>query len=148
MPDLRRRGRHVHVLVCDVLEEREKVDFLLVVAAHRRAFLLADDRDDRLVVHLRVVQSVQKMDRAGTRRRQTHADFACEFCVSARHESGELFVARLDELDAVLRAPERAHDAVDAVAGITVDALHAPFAETLKKKIAYRCHLYLREWNE
>jgi hypothetical protein len=32
VPYLLRVGNHVHVLVCDVLEERQQVDFLLVVA--------------------------------------------------------------------------------------------------------------------
>jgi hypothetical protein len=60
-----RVGRHVHVLVRDVLEERRQVDFLLVIAAERGHRLLADDCDDRLVVELRVVEPVQQVDRAG-----------------------------------------------------------------------------------
>jgi serine phosphatase RsbU (regulator of sigma subunit) len=46
--------------------------------------------------------------------------------VGAGHEGRHLLVADLDELGPVLAAAERADDAVDAVAGIAVDALHAP----------------------
>ena len=46
------RRRHLHVLVRDVLEQRQQVDLLLVVAAERGARLLADDGDDRLMVQL------------------------------------------------------------------------------------------------
>ena len=80
-----------------------QIDFLLVVAADRRARLLPDDRDDRLVVQLRVVQAVQQMDRARPGRRQADADFAGELGVRAGHEGGHLLVADLDEVEVVLR---------------------------------------------
>ena len=69
-------GRHLAVLVRDVLEQRLQVDLLLVVAAERHARLLADDREHRLVVELRVVEAVQEVDRAGARGREADADLA------------------------------------------------------------------------
>ena len=65
VPNLRRVRRHVHELVRDVLEERRQVHLLLVVAAERGHRLLTDDRDDRLMIELRVVEPVQEVDRPG-----------------------------------------------------------------------------------
>ena len=49
------------------LNSETQIDLLLVAAAQRGARLLADDRDDRLVVELRVVETVQEVDRARAR---------------------------------------------------------------------------------
>ena len=68
----------------DVLEQRDQVDLLLVVAAERRARLLADDRDDRRVVELRVVEAVQEVDRARPRGGEADADLAGELRVRRR----------------------------------------------------------------
>jgi hypothetical protein len=48
----------VDVVARDVLEQRLEVDLLLIIRADRGARGLADDRDHRLVIHLRVVQAV------------------------------------------------------------------------------------------
>ena len=90
---------------------------------------MPDDRDDRLVIHLRVVKAVQKMDRARPGSGETDADFAGEFGVRAGHERGHFLVPDLDEIDLVAGAIDRADDAVDAVAGETVDAFDAPFGD-------------------
>ena len=82
----------------DVLEQRLQIDLLLVAAAERGARLLADDRDDRLMVELRVVEAVQEMDRARAGGRHADADLAGELRVGAGHERGHLLVAHLDEL--------------------------------------------------
>ena len=99
MPDLRRLHRHVHVLMADVLEQDGQVDFLLVVAAQPGARLLADDRHDRLMIELGVVQTVEQMDRARARGRQAHPDLTGEFGVRAGHERRHLLVAGLHELE-------------------------------------------------
>jgi hypothetical protein len=125
----------VHVLAGHVLEEREEIDFLLVVAAERRALLLPDDCDDRLVIGLGIVEPVQEMDCARPRGRKAHSDFASELRMRARHEGRELLVTSLHELDRIA-APEGADDAVDTVAGITEDTAHAPRGQALEKKIA------------
>ena len=103
MPHLRRRRSHVHVLVRDILEERNEIDFLLVIAAQRGARLLAHDRDDRLVIHFCVVEAVEKMDRARTGGGQANAQFAGELGVSAGHECRHLFVSHLHVIDRIVR---------------------------------------------
>src|SRR6478609_4205877 len=65
-----------------------------------------------------------------------HAQLAGELCMRGRHERGHLFVARLNEFDLSLRAIERAEHAVDAVAGISEDAAHAPRVKTLDNKVS------------
>ena len=50
MTDLLRHRRHLDVVAGDVLEERDEIDLLLVVAAQRGPCLLTHDRDDRGVV--------------------------------------------------------------------------------------------------
>jgi hypothetical protein len=134
---LRRHHQRLHELAGDVLVERVEVDLLLVVGAERAAGLLADDRHHRLVVELGVVEAVEEVDGAGARRGQADADLAGELRVRARGEGGELLVADLRELDLVADLVERAQDPVDAVAGIAVDALDAPFGEPLEHELAY-----------
>src|SRR4051812_27541685 len=76
------------------------------------------------------------MNGSWTRGRDTDAQLACELRVRTSHQRRHFFMPRLCELHPLGRALERSHDAVDAVARISVDPAHAPFAEALKKKIA------------
>ena len=125
--DLRGLHGHLHELVRDVLEQRLQVDLLLIVAAEAGARLLADDRDDRRVVELRVVEPVEKVDGAGAGRRHAHADLPGDLRVRARDEFRPLAVAR---------ALECAHDAIDAVARVAVHALDAPCCEAIEQVVA------------
>ncbi|SAL88412.1 hypothetical protein AWB68_08766 [Caballeronia choica] len=136
MAHLRRHTRLLHESPGDVLEHRNKIEFLLIVAAKRGARLLPGDREHRHVVHARVVQAGQEMRRAGTRSRNAHAEFAGKFGMRGCHECGHFFVACLNEFDLVLCAIERAEDAVDAVARISEDTAHAPRVKTINQKVA------------
>ena len=93
--------------------------------------------DDRLMIALGVVQPSQQVYGSRPRRRKTDADLPAELGMAATHEGGRLLVPRLDELNLVPGTVERADDAVDAIAGITVDATHAPFQQTRDKRIGY-----------
>src|SRR4051794_9630213 len=53
----------------------------------------------------------------------------------AGHEGGQLLVAGLHEVDVVAEPVHRAHQAVDAVARVTVDAAHAPLVQTAQQMI-------------
>ena len=90
----------------DIFEERDEIDFLLIAAAERGARLLPDDREHRLVIHLRVVKAVQEMNRARPGSGETDAELAGEFRVRASHERGHFFVPRLHVIDLVARALE------------------------------------------
>src|SRR6185437_10916408 len=78
-------------------------------------------------------------DRARARRGHAYTDLAGELGVRARHERAHLLVARADELRLAFGAAQRSHQSVDAVAGISVDAVHAPLAEALNDEIANQC---------
>ena len=135
VPHLRRLDRHLHVLVRDVLEQRDEVDLLLVVAAEAHARLRADDRQHRLMVQLCVVEPVEVVDRSRAGGGEANADLAGPFRMRTGHEGGLLLVAHLHELELVLVALERADDRVDPVAGIAVDALDAVLGEALEQEI-------------
>jgi hypothetical protein len=126
MPGLGGLHADLDELAGDVLEQRRQVDLLLVVGAERRALLLADDRHDRLVVELGVIEPVEQMDGAGAGGRQADADLAGELRVRGRGQRGDLLVARLEKLDALSELVKGAKDPVDAVARIPVDAAHPP----------------------
>ena len=55
------------VVAGHIFEEALQVDLLLIVASHRAAGGLADDRDHRDVVELRVVEAVEQVDGARAR---------------------------------------------------------------------------------
>jgi hypothetical protein len=145
MPHLLRIGHHVHKFVRDIFVQRDEIDFLLVLAAERRARLLSDDRDNRLMIHLRVIEAIQEMDRARAGGRETDADFSGELGMRARHERGHFLVAHLHKLHQVAGAIQRAHDSVNAIAGKSVDAVDAPRGKAFQKKIANLiAHIFFR----
>src|SRR5262249_23483386 len=107
------------------LGQRLKVDLLLVAAAQRGARRLGadgDDQEERDVIHPRVVETVQEMDRAGPAGREANARLSGELGVRAGHERRHLLVANLHEIEALPDAAERTDDSVDSVAGIAEDA--------------------------
>jgi hypothetical protein len=138
-------GAHVDVLAGHVLEQRDEIDLLLVMAAERGALLLADDRDDRSVIELGVVKAVQEMDRARPGGRHADPRPAGELGMRAGHERRDLLVRHLDELEAVLGAAQGAEDAVDPIARIAVDPPDAPLRQPLQHEIADGpAHVFLR----
>jgi hypothetical protein len=101
----------------DVLEQREEIDLLLVVGAEQVVVRLPGEREHWRSVELRVVETVEKVNRARPRRRETNANSPGELGVAARHEGRGFLVTHLDVANAVLPLAQRLHDAVDAVAG-------------------------------
>src|SRR5438105_9285308 len=87
------------------------------------------------MIELGVVQSVEQMNRARAGSGQADTDFASKLCVRAGHEGGHLFMSHLNEIDLAFGAVECAHDSVDAVAGISVDAPHAPLGKAVNQEI-------------
>ena len=128
MADLRRHRGLLHEGAGDIAEQRRQIDFLLVMAAERRAGLLAADRQHRHVVEPRVVKSRDQMRGARSRGGDADAELAGELGVGRGHERRHFLMAGLDELDLALGALQRAEHAVDAVAGVAEDPAHAPLA--------------------
>jgi hypothetical protein len=106
--------------------ERAQVDLLLEVAPQRHPLLLADDRDDRRVVELGVVEAVAQVDRPRARGGHADADLARELRVGAGGERRELLVAHLHELDLLADLVEGEVQTVGAVTRIAIDAPDAP----------------------
>src|SRR5947208_11272926 len=91
--------------------------------------LLAHDRDHRLMVELSVVQAIQEMDGARTGGREAHTHLTGELGVPAGHERRHLLMPYLNKIELIPRSTQRTHDAVDTIAGVAEEALHAPFAQ-------------------
>jgi hypothetical protein len=123
--------------VRDILEQGDQIDFLLIAAAERRPRLLPDDGEHRLVIELGVVEPVQQVNGARARRGKAHADLARELRMTTGHEGGELFMTGLHEGHPVGRAVERAQNAVDAVARISVDARDTPLGKALQQEVGH-----------
>lgn len=73
---------------------------------------------------------------AGAGSRNTDPETAREFGLARGHEGSHLLVSRLDEPDLAVSAVERAEDAVNAVAGIAEEMMHALLMQTLHNEIA------------
>src|SRR5438105_8696063 len=89
------------------------------------------------MIELCVVKSIEQMNRSRTGRGHADADVPGELRMRAPHERGHLFVAHLHEIHVAVGAFEGAHDSVDAVARIAVDAVNAPFAGPMDEQVAY-----------
>ncbi len=120
----------------DILEQRLQVDFLLVACADGGARLLANDSHDRYVIHLRVVQTVQQMDRPWTGGRIAKPDLAGELGMGGGHEGGHFLVPHLDVVHEVLGSLQRDVEAADAVAGIAVHTAQPPFIQAVPNEFA------------
>lgn len=140
-PGLQGVHDRLHVFMGHVLEEGTEIDFLLIVSPHGEAGRLSDNRHDRLVIHLGVVEAVEQMDgpRPGGGHAQAH--LTGELGVGTGHEGRHLLVTGLDEADGigfVRLALQGSHQAVDAITGKAVDASYAPLLQPIDHEIADR----------
>ncbi len=119
----------------DVDEHFVEVDVLLVVRADQVVEGVAGDCEHRLSVALGIVEPVEQMDAAGSRRRQADAQPASEFRVAAGGKCRRLLVAHLDESDAILPGAQRFEDTVHAIAGKSEDGVHIPLDESFDEEV-------------
>src|ERR687898_29860 len=80
------------------------------------------------------------MDTAGTGGRQTDAELACVFGISASHECRRFFVTHLNKADLLLPFAQSLHDAVDAIAGQAENDVDSPIVNGLDKNIGSGGH--------
>jgi len=126
----------------DVRTEPVQRDVLLGVRPDEVVIRHARDREDRLAIERRVVETVQQVDAARTRGCQADAEPAREFRVAARHQRRGLFVAHLDEPYPLAPLAQRFHDSVDPVARKPKDDLDTPVVDRLDQHVGRRqCHL-------
>ena len=88
-----------------------------------------DQRDDRNVVQLGVVEAVEQVDRARSAGGRAHPDLTRELGVADRFEGGHLLVPGLHELRIVVRPRPCRQQPVDPVTRVTEDLLHVPLAQ-------------------
>jgi hypothetical protein len=73
------RSGHFDIIQGHVLHELRRVDALLVARSDQVMKGHARDRDNRRAIHVCVVKTVEKVDGAGTRGADTHAQLTCVF---------------------------------------------------------------------
>jgi hypothetical protein len=112
--------RRIHdalVVTGDINEELIELHVLLGKGSGNVLELHAGDGEDGLLIHLRIVETVEKMNAAGTGGGETHAETPGELGVGAGHEGCRLFVPYVNEANLLLLFAERFHDSVDSIAG-------------------------------
>src|ERR1700761_1191877 len=134
MPHLSWRGSLLYE-ACNIREHSVQVEFLLVAGAADGRFGLTADSEDRHVIQLSVIQAGDQMCGPGSAGRQTDAELAGKLGFSHGHEGGHLLMPDLDEFDVVGPLQSTDH-AVDAVAGVSVDAADPPGVQALDNEIA------------
>ena len=110
-------AHHPLVVAGHIDEELVERNILLREGADQVAMLHPGDGQNRRPVHLGVVKSVQQMNAARARGRDTYAKPAGELCIGAGHKCSSLFVPHMDETNLVLLLAKSFKDAVDAIAG-------------------------------
>ena len=131
MSHRRRRRNRRAIFAGHILEQRLKIDFLLILRAHRGRCRLTDDGDHRLVVHLGIVEAIQKMNGTGSRRREANSHFTGELGVSTGHEGRKFLMSSLYKPRIVLCFSQCRSDSTDSITGIAVDSRHTPSRQTL-----------------
>ena len=87
------------------------------------------NRQHGLAVALSVIESIEQMDTAWARSRQTDAETPGVFGISHGGKCCCFLVADLNELDLFLVCAQGLEDAVDAVAGKAEDGIDTPVNE-------------------
>lgn len=142
MSDLGRIGCHLYKMVGHILEQGDQVHLLLVIGSQGSGGLLPDDGHHRLMVHLGIVEAIEKMNGSRSGGGDADPDFTGEFGVTAGHECSFFLMPCLIKADLFLCPIQCSHYSIYAVPRITVDPAHAPVHETLHQIIAGSyCHL-------
>lgn len=128
----------------DILEQVDKVDFLLVVIAQSRPRLLTRNRQNWRVAQFGVIQPRQQMGCARSGSGQTNAQLTGELGMCRRHEGSHFLMSDLYEFDVSLATLQRAQQTVDTIARIAEDSGDSPILQPLPGEIAYcPCHACL-----
>jgi hypothetical protein len=88
------------------------------------------------VIQLGVIEAVQEMDGARTRRSEADSDLAGEFGMATGHEGGLFLMPHLHKLDGSIGPTQRGHDPIDAVSWVSKDAVDTPLLQAGEKEIA------------
>src|ERR1019366_2571829 len=109
---------------------------------------MACDSENGLAVTLGVIQSVEKVDAARPGSRNTNAQSARKFRISAGGHCRGFFVAHLHETNVFPVAAKRFEDSVHTIPGEAENSIDTPFHETFNQQITggFR-HEFLSEFD-
>ena len=107
--------------------------------------LQSGDRENRCMVHLRVVQAIQEVNAPRTGSCNTHAEPAGELRIGASHKSRSLFMPNMNEPYPLLLLAEGLEDSIDAIAWQTEYGVNAPREQAFYEYVRCVTHLYLRK---
>ena len=96
------------------------------------------------MVHLRVIQTIQKVNSPRTRGCDTNAQLAGELRVGARHKGSSLFMPHVNEPYPFLLLAESLEDPVDTIARQTKYGINTPGEQTFYEYVRCVTHIYLR----
>ena len=101
----------------DIHEELVEINVLLIMSSDQVVKSMPGDGQHRLAVAFRIVKPIQKMNSAGSGRRDAHSESAGIFCITARRKCGCFFVSYLNESEFFLMSAQGLEDAVNPIAG-------------------------------
>lgn len=119
----------------DVDKELVESDILLGEGTDQVTVLQTGDGENRSAVQLRVIETIQKVNSAGTGGRDAHPESTGELGIGAGHECRGLFVPNMDEPDPIFLFPQSLEDPINAVAGQTEHGIDTPRKESLYEYI-------------
>jgi hypothetical protein len=129
------RAHHTRIVHAHIGEQLIELNVLLRERVEKIVELQASYGEHRLSIKLGIIEAVEKVNTAGSRRRQANTKTARPLGVGARTECSRLLVANLNEADIVFAQSERFDNAVDAVARQTKDSIHVPTDQSFNENI-------------
>ena len=132
------RSHDARVVHGDIHEDFIQLHVLLRIGMNEVVILKAGHGKNGLSVELRIIQAIQQMQTARSRRRETDAELPRVFRVSTSHERGGFLVAYLDESNLVRALSKRFHDSVDAVSGQTKYHIDSPVTNSINQNVRRR----------
>ena len=129
------RTHDLRVVDADVDEQAVEFDVLLSEGVEQVVKLQAGNRQHRLAVEFRIIETVEQMDAAGARSGEAHTQAPGPLGIGAGIERRCFFVSHLDETDLVLASTQRLDDAVDAVARDAEDRVNFPFEQSFDQYV-------------
>jgi hypothetical protein len=117
-------------------EEIFRVGFLEIVTSNFRTGNLCGDRQHRDTASVAIVESVDQVEISGTTATGTYGQLPREVGFRAGGKRCGLFMPHMNPVQSLPTA-NRVGDAVEGIAGKSVDALHSRLTENLNEQAGY-----------
>jgi hypothetical protein len=119
-----------------------RVRFLKIVASDLGARNLRGDGENRNTTAMAVIEAIDQMEIAGAATPRAHRQISGQMRFSASCKSGSFFVSYMDPLE-IVAGVNRIRDAVEGVAGQSVDSPHSRICEYVDEQFSH----ILRHWS-